>query len=830
MIAVITANFPTKSGKPELDLRIAKGIEIMSRLQKNRHDIFGRPGAFDGKKNLFSFTKYSFPTLQEVVSLDDQATGNRRQKMVTVTISYVNEVDVDRLNQVIQAGKARISDLGAQGVYSISLNMLNLFVQSQPKQSHLFKGKSFFIDRNRAHQSDRGLSPLKLLDGLFQSVRPAMDRIVLNVDVTVGAVLPDWSLEDICTAFLRLRDSAALHRLEAASQELRKLNQFLKGTKIVIRTPGGGRQRERVIKEIVADVGKKKFDKNGQQITVYEHFLRTYNLQMRSPSLGVRVGNHELFPVHRDICQVINQVYKGRLQPDQIREVLGFVPRNPQDRLQKIQAGWSAMGHQTSEFLLAAGITISNQPIRVTGRLLDSPQIVYGPRAPSNRPTCDVVQPRYRGVWDVMNKRLKTPAQVRGMLIVNFVETNPSHIMHRFVTDLIEVMRERGMKVPSEGTRISDIETLNGQNPDIEDKLKELGARHHSPSLILAILPQNALDLYNAIKRFGDVTVGVATQCVRWTEKIYRGYNAGKCNQYHNNLILKINGKLGGINHIPASKIVKSLSEREGKKGTFMIIGADVSHPGPGSKQPSIASVVGSYDEHGSCYVPVMHVQPSRMEVIENISAMLAKLLSFFYVEIKNPPPRRIVIFRDGVSEGEFETVRQYELGRIKETLERMYQKINQPMPLVTYIIVGKRHHYRFFPEDPTRPNQADPKSGNCHSGFVVDRDIVHPVYRDFYLLSQAGLKGTSIPSHYTILEDENFGGDANKLQELTYALCHSYQRATRTVKIPAPVYYADLVCRRAKFHFDSAEVVYSDNMQHFKQANPAALKGMYFL
>lgn len=65
-------------------------------------------------------------------------------------------------------------------------------------------------------------------------------------------------------------------------------------------------------------------------------------------------------------------------------------------------------------------------------------------------------------------------------------------------------------------------------------------------------------------------------------------------------------------------------------------------------------------------------------------------------------------------------------------------------------VIVGKRHHVRFFPTGP-----AD-KSGNCPAGLVVDSDVVNPVEFDFYLQSHAGLLGTSRPSHYNVLYDEN--------------------------------------------------------------------------
>ena len=72
--------------------------------------------------------------------------------------------------------------------------------------------------------------------------------------------------------------------------------------------------------------------------------------------------------------------------------------------------------------------------------------------------------------------------------------------------------------------------------------------------------------------------------------------------------------------------------------------------------------------------------------------------------------------------------------------------------PKITVIVVGKRHHVRFFPR-----NDADAdKSGNCPAGTVVDREVANPAEFDFYLQSHGGLLGTSRPAHYNILCDEN--------------------------------------------------------------------------
>ncbi|ODN03404.1 Protein argonaute-2 [Orchesella cincta] len=93
----------------------------------------------------------------------------------------------------------------------------------------------------------------------------------------------------------------------------------------------------------------------------------------------------------------------------------------------------------------------------------------------------------------------------------------------------------------------------------------------------------------------------------------------------------------------------------------------------------------------------------------------------------------------------------------------------------------------------------------NAPAGTVVDQEIVHQTHNDFYLLSHKGMLGTSRPTHYRVLwDDSDFTAD--EIQHLTYFLCYMYVRCRKSVKIPAPTYYAHWAAARAKALADGME------------------------
>ena len=264
----------------------------------------------------------------------------------------------------------------------------------------------------------------------------------------------------------------------------------------------------------------------------------------------------------------------------------------------------------------------------------------------------------------------------------------------------------------------------------MEGTFKDWLQRYPQLQLILVVVPpKNNKEMYAEMKRVGDNLLGIPTQCV----KLKQVEDAKP--QVCANLSLKINAKLGGVNHVIDPQ-VKSLVFKE----PVIIFGADVTHPSPGENGiPSIAAVVASMDRHAAKYYARVGAQKHEksggaQEIINDLAVMVKELLWDFYITT-NRYPVRIIFYRDGVSEGQFGQVLLHEVRAVQEACTMLNKGYR---PQITFIVVQKRHHTRFFCEN---KRDARGKEQNVPPGTVVDRGITHPYEFDFYLNSHYGIK-----------------------------------------------------------------------------------------
>ncbi|KAI8998763.1 Piwi domain-containing protein [Trametes punicea] len=790
-----------------------RNFEIIDRLQLENAAIFNPRAIYDGRKNLFSKRDISSGTYN--VSM-----GRTKTFQVLIKrVSIISPADVQKLTR--RRSPAELGD------NLMALNLLQLIVRQAPNMRHSFPAdaRSFYIAHN-SRDLRYGISAWR---GFFQSVRPVLGKVIINVDVSHAAVYTPGRLIDSMMSFLNLRDARQLADL--TQPDFIKLRHFLKGVRV---KPTLSNMRPRPISDLVREAGRQEFDKDNERWTVARHFEHKYNVQVRFPHLvGVRVGSTAIIPA--EFCEIVpGQLYKKKIPPECQKDFLSFSTQKPMERLRDIQNAVAGQGqlfdYATSDFMKEAGMTVDTNAMSIPGSVILPPNIGYRNES--------VKIQHNAGKWNVLGKQFLQPGSLRFWGVAVFDRARENEIKE-FIVKLVGNLERADVVNKFPPFLIGD-----PRNPEptlqevgrrcLDPQFLEPGQRNPSPQLLIVILPANAQDCRRAVKHWGDIKMRVATQCVR-SPKWQRAND-----QYCNNVVLKrvisclaINARLGGTNSVLVSDAAAFLQQH------CMVIGADVGHPGQGvTSRPSVTGLVASVDGAISRLTSYANVQRPRQEIIEDLEGMMLGALRDYLEYQKTitpspPPPKNIIFYRDGVSEGEFAQVAEREIPMIKSA----FVKSNIPahlMPKLLFIVVGKRHHVRFFPKK--SPRDAD-SSGNCPAGLLVDQHITNPNYPDFYLQSHAGLLGTSRPSHYIILANES-GLTPNQVQILTFHLCHTYASATRSVSIPAP-----RVCARMEFHCedgaglsDTASNVTSQkaefDLDYWKRAfKPSGLnKRMYFL
>ena len=82
----------------------------------------------------------------------------------------------------------------------------------------------------------------------------------------------------------------------------------------------------------------------------------------------------------------------------------------------------------------------------------------------------------------------------------------------------------------------------------------------------------------------------------------------------------------------------------------------------------------------------------SNEEVIKDMKNVTKHLLLQFFKQNGKRKPEKLIMFRDGCSEGQFLTVLANELVAIQDACRELEENYK---PAITYLVVQKRHHTR---------------------------------------------------------------------------------------------------------------------------------------
>ncbi|XP_055802748.1 protein argonaute 2 [Solanum dulcamara] len=720
--------------------------------------------AYDGKKNIFSAVQ--LPTGCFTVNCSDGDDANGRS--YGVTIKLVAELKLCKLKEYLSGNLSYIPRDILQG--------MDLVMKENPSRCRVSVGRSFYSNEHLAeHDFGFGVAAYR---GFQQSLKPTTGGLALCLDYSVLALRKPMPVLDFLREYLGEPNEITFRK------NIRAAKVALVGLKVrVIHR----RTSQKFLIKQLTDCKTREItfpleDPEGRDpprdVFLVDYFRDKYQREIRFkdfPSLDIGKGNKKNY-VPMEFCVLVEgQRYpKEDLDKDTALFLKNLSLARPQHRRETIcemvRAEDGPCGAVTRNFEIGVDMNMT----RVSGRILPPPDLKLGGQ--SRLPVNDKCQ------WNLVGKSVVEGKALQRWALIDFSSQERNSFFRLRVDEFVFRLKDRCKKlsINMEEPVVKHFSNMNALSAvgKVEDLLNvvvdEARQKNKGKLQMIVCVMASKHNGYKYLKWVSETKIGVVTQCC-----LSSNANKGQ-DQYLANLCMKINAKLGGSN----MELMERLPNF-GSEDNVMFIGADVNHPAARNETcPSIAAVVATVNwPAANRYAARVCPQDHRTEKILNFGSMCADLVNT-YARLNKVKPNRIVVFRDGVSEGQFDMVLNEELLDLAKAIyDSHYQ------PAITLVVAQKRHHTRLFPEG---------GPANVPPGTVVDTIIVHPTDFDFYLCSHFGGLGTSKPTHYHVLWDEN-GFNSDRLQKLIYNMCFTFARCTKPVSLVPPVYYADLVAYRGR-------------------------------
>ncbi|XP_057838348.2 protein argonaute 2 isoform X2 [Cryptomeria japonica] len=769
----------------------ADAEEIKNKLvAENRVAFRDAKPVYDGKKNLYSAIE--LPEGDFTVKLSKGEDSEAKEYKVTLTLA--NKLDGRRLADFLNRS---IRDHVT--VQQEMLQALDLVVREHPSSSRIIMGRSLYEkDKTRQEYLNSGIVAAR---GFSMSLRPTAQGLSLNVDFSVVAFHATMPVLDYLWENRKI-DCKPNQPLNP--NDRRAAESALRGLKVTV-THRLTKQKYtvgRLTKETTREL-RFNIEESGQQnqsVSLVDYYRKRYNEDIKFkllPCLDLSKQSDRPNYVPMEFCVICEgqRFPKDNLNAIQQKNLRGMACPKVYERQNIINQIMSMPdGPRGGPYLPHFQIAVGAEMTEVTARVLDAPELRLGDRGQLSR-----VMPRPDDrQWNLLKSHVFDGKNIERWGIIHFSQRQPDKqtgmAVEIFCDAMVKRFRTLGINMQAKPViyksdamaKFDNVAQLKQTLTDIHTRSRGQGQLQ-----ILICIMEDKHPGYKSLKLICETEIGLVTQCCLW-EHVRKCGDTKYGSQYLANFALKVNAKVGGSN----AALNQSLSTQLPRFGNHHVVyfGADVNHPGKrDERSPSIAAVVMSINwPHSNRYVVKIRCQKNRQEYISELGDMSKELLDE-YLKMNKKLPERIIFFRDGVSEGQFDIVLNQELVALKKA----FKQFGNYNPVISFIVAQKRHHTRLFPL-----GDVNTKSGNVPPGTVVDTSIVHPREFDFYLCSHYGLLGTSKPTHYHVLWDENlFSSD--ELQQLINNLCYTFARCTKPVSLVPPVYYADLAAYRGRLYVE---------------------------
>ncbi|XP_064106512.1 piwi-like protein Siwi [Macrobrachium nipponense] len=487
-----------------------------------------------------------------------------------------------------------------------------------------------------------------------------------------------------------------------------------------------------------------------------EYYEKSYNIRIKDPNQPMLLSKPKKRDLRRgsgmiylvpELCVMTGLTDEMRQDFNMMRDLSHYMRMTPDKRvatLLRFNQDLSSSKPIKDE-MQNWGLKIATDLVQVQGRILPPETICQGEKV--------ITFDQKSSDWSRETRSLKLHSAISLKNWAMVFTSRSNEDARELSTTLQRVGPPMGMSIASP----RNICLRGDSTPEFVGVLNDLSGFQ----LVLVILPNNRLDRYSAIKRHLTVKMGVPSQCVlsRTLFKKQRLMSVAT------KIAIQMNCKLGG----EPWKVNVPIK-------LAMVIGYDTYHD-KRTRGASYGGIVSSINQSWTRYFSQVSQHRNQEELTNNFATGVKNALAKF-VEFNGATPQYVLVYRDGVGEGQIEYVKEHEIQAIKQCFETC--KIN---PKFAFIIVSKRITTRIMSDMRGRPDNPSP-------GTVVDDVITLPERYDFYLISQSVNQGTVSPTSFNIIDDST-GLRPDYMQRLAYKLTHMYFNWQGTVRVPAPCQFA---------------------------------------
>lgn len=434
------------------------------------------------------------------------------------------------------------------------------------------------------------------------------------------------------------------------------------------------------------------------------------------------------------------------------------------------------------------GITIEEKYVDLMAYQLKPPTILMGGRG--------------NGAPVPINYDPSNPEWARNLKDNKFVVTEKTgKLVMIFSSNLTDQSRELKFTIETflknrninMGIEMAPIQMARGEkNPQkFLDEIVRTAKNSAPPPFYVFILEDgNDKNLYNAIKIFCS-TYGFLSQVI--VGKNLRAFDEKskkKVESIISRVILQIFAKLGSeLWHIGVTNLVKNT----------MFIGYDVYHNTDKSKgqNRSVSGFISSTNQECTRFLSVHHLQEN--EISATTKTDFQNALDEYHRKNRTYP-KRVIVYRDGVGDGQIKTVHDVEIKEMVDVLDDYTKTKNMPKASLIFVILQKRTNSKFLRIDKGVHH-------NIESGTVIFQNCTSKSNYDFFIGSQKVTQGTLVPVHYNVAYNSDTEINPHQLINITHTMTHGYVNWPGPVRVPNVCQYAHSIAYMIGTHLHGTRV-----------------------